>query len=304
MKSIKEIFKRNPNKIKESKLDTSLVIINIVLLVLFMIVIIFPLLNFFSLAFNDSLYNKNVILFPKKISWFAFGEIFKGSEAAVFWRSFANSVVITIIITIGSNLVEAMAAYPLSKRDCPIRSGIMMYFIITMLFSAGTAPIFLLMRELKLLNSIWSVILISISNVGNLLYFKVFFEGLPKDIEDSARLDGASEIQMFFRIVIPMSLPVIGSCCFFSMVGAWNGYGSALLFVKQNASDAFPLAYYLYLMGERLGSGENRNNPEILMGINNIKAASMLVSIVPIICCYPYVIRYIKGGLMIGSVKE
>lgn len=304
MKSIKEIFKRNPNKIKESKLDTSLVIINIVLLVLFMIVIICPLLNFFSLAFNNSLYNKNVVLFPKKISWFAFGQIFKGSEAAIFWRSFGNSVIITLVITIGSNLVEAMAAYPLSKRDCPIKGGIMMYFIITMLFSAGTAPIFLLMKQLNLLNNIWSVILISISNVGNLLYFKVFFEGLPKDIEDSARLDGASEIQMFFRIVIPMSLPVIGSCCFFSLVGAWNGYGSALLFISPKYTDAFPLSYYLYLMGERLGSGDNKNHPEILLGINNIKAASMLVSIVPIICCYPYVIRYIKGGLMIGSVKE
>jgi len=304
MKNFKEIFKRNPNKIKESKLDTSLVVVNIVLLVLFMIVIIFPLLNFFSLAFNDSLYNKNVILFPKKISWFAFGEIFKGSEAAVFWRSFGNSVIITLVITIGSNLVEAMAAYPLSKRDCPLRGGIMMYFIITMLFSAGTAPIYMLMLQLNLTNNIWSCILISISNVGNLLYFKVFFEGLPKDIEDSARLDGASEIQMFFRIVIPMSLPVIGSCCFFSLVGAWNGYGSALLFIDNDVKDAFPLAYYLYLLGESLASAGNKDRPDILLGINNIKAASMLVSIIPIIACYPYVIRYIKGGLMIGSVKE
>ncbi|MDE5548175.1 MAG: carbohydrate ABC transporter permease, partial [Clostridia bacterium] len=226
---------------------------------------------------------------------------FKGSEAAHLWKAFGNSVVITIVITIGSNLVEAMAAYPLSKRDCPIRGGIMMYFIITMLFSAGTAPIYLLMRQMNLTDNIWSCILISISNVGNLLYFKVFFEGLPKDIEDSARLDGASEIQMFFRIVIPMSLPVIGSCCFFSMVGAWNGYGSALLFINPNKFDAFPLAYYLYLLNERLSTSKVE---EILMGRTNIEAAAMLVSIIPIICCYPYVIRYIKGGLMIGSVKE
>lgn len=303
MKNIKEIFKKNPNKIKESKLDTALVVINIVLLVLFVIVIIFPLLNFFSLAFNDPYENKGVILFPRKLSIFGFSEIFKGSEASVFWRSFGNSVLITIVITLGSNLVEALAAYPLSKRDCPLRGGIMMYFIITMLFSAGTAPIYILMRQFNLIDNIWSVILISISNVSNLLYFKVFFEGLPSDIEDSARLDGASEIQMFFRIVIPMSLPVIGSCCFFSMVGAWNGYGSALLFISAKATDAYPLAYYLYLLGERLGSA-NKNEDMLLMGINNIKSAAMLISVVPIICCYPYVIRYIKGGLMIGSVKE
>lgn len=302
MKNIKEIFKRNPNKIKESKLDTSLVIINIVLLVLFMIVIALPLLNFFSLAFNDYNFNKNVIVFPKKISWFAFGIIFRGSEMVNFWTAFGNSVLLTVVITIGSNLVEAMAAYPLSKRDCPLRGGIMMYFIITMLFSAGTAPIYMLMLQLNLTDNIWSCVLISISNVGNLLYFKVFFEGLPKDIEDSARLDGASEIQMFFRIVIPMSLPVIGSCCFFSMVGAWNGYGSALLFISPKAINAQPLAYYLYLLNERLST--TKSDDAILMGRMNIQAAAMLVSIIPIICCYPYVIRYIKGGLMIGSVKE
>lgn len=301
MKNIKEIFKRNPNKIKESKLDTSLVVVNIVLLVLFMIVIIFPLLNFFSLSINDYRRNGDVILFPVKLSGFGFRTVFKGSEAAHLWRAFGNSVIITFVITIGSNLVEAMAAYPLSKRDCPLRGGIMMYFIITMLFSAGTAPIYLLMRQFNLTDNIWSCILISISNVGNLLYFKVFFEGLPKDIEDSARLDGASEIQMFFRIVIPMSLPVIGSCCFFSMVGAWNGYGSALLFINPNKFDAFPLAYYLYLLNERLSTSKVE---EILMGRKNIEAAAMIVSIIPIIACYPYVIRYIKGGLMIGSVKE
>ncbi|MDE7296426.1 MAG: carbohydrate ABC transporter permease [Clostridia bacterium] len=302
MKNIKEIFKRNPNKIKESKLDTALVIINIVLLVLFMIVIALPLLNFFSLAFNNYNFNKNVIIFPKKISWYAFSVIFKGSEMGYFWTAFGNSVLLTLTVTIGSNLVEAMAAYPLSKRDCPIRGGIMMYFIITMLFSAGTAPIYMLMLQLNLTDNIWSCVLISISNVGNLLYFKVFFEGLPKDIEDSARLDGATEIQMFFRIVIPMSLPVIGSCCFFSMVGAWNGYGSALLFISPKATNAFPLAYYLYLLNERLST--TKSDDAILMGRMNIQAAAMLVSIIPIICCYPYVIRYIKGGLMIGSVKE
>ena len=294
--------KRHPNRIKESKLDVGVSVTNAILLTLFCILVAFPLLSFFSLGFNDSAYNSQVILFPSKISWVSFRYILTGTAGAEFWRAFLNSVIITVIVTIVSNLVEAMAAYPLSKSDCPIRSGIMMFFIITMLFSAGIAPIRMLMRALHLTDNIWSIILISISNVGNLLFFKTFFEGLPGNIEEAARIDGASELQMFFRIVIPMSLPVFGSCCFFTIVGCWNGYGSALLFISSTAKDAQPLAYYLVCMIADLQT--QKNNPELVSGINNIQSAAMFLSVIPILCIYPYVINYIKNGLTLGSVKE
>ncbi len=295
------LIKRNPNKIKNSKLDVALSVLNVVLLVIFTIVIIFPLMNFFSLAFSNSAFNSQLILFPKGWTMWAFEYILAGDEASYFWRSFLNSVIITVVITVVSNLVEAMAAYPLSKSDCPFRGGIMIYFIITMLFSAGIIPIYLLMYQFNLLNKIWSIILISISNVSNLLFFKTFFEGLPSDIEEAARLDGASEIQMFFFIVIPMSLPVLGSCCFFSIVGAWNSYGSAMLFITASAKEAHPLAYYIYLLIDRLRI--IKNDPQVVAGVNNIQAAAMLLSIIPILCIYPYVIKYIKNGLTLGSVK-
>ena len=172
-------FRHNPNKIRESKLDISLNVVNIVLMLLGVILILFPMFSYFSLAFSDGAYNVQVVLFPKGWTLKPFKYIFFGYESQYFWRSFLNSVIITVCITVGSNLVEALAAYPLSKPDCPFRGGIMMYFIITMLFSAGIIPIYLLMHMLHLLDSIWSIILISISNVFNLLLFKTFFEGLP-----------------------------------------------------------------------------------------------------------------------------
>ena len=261
------------------------------------------MLNYFSLAFNDGAQNLKVVIYPVKPTLASFKYVLTGNGAADFWRAFGNSVIITVIVTIGSNLVEAMAAYPLSKRDFPFKGGIMMYFIITMLFSAGIVPIYLLMSELHLLDTIWSVILISISNVTHLLYFKTFFEGIPSDIEEAARLDGAGELQLFFQIIVPMSLPIIGSCCFFTIVGSWNGYGSALLFSSQSAQGktAQPLAYYLYLMLNEL----NLDKTDIFAMMNgkNIEAAAMAVSIVPILLMYPYIVKYIKSGLQIGSVK-
>ena len=300
-KFLKTKFSKNPNKIRESKLDISVSVINIILLFLMVILVAFPLLSFFSLAFSNSAFNAQVILFPKRFTLWAFEYIFR-EEAVWFWRAFLNSVIITVIVTIVSNLVESMAAYPLSKMDCPFRAGIMMFFVITMLFSAGIVPIYLLMNSLQVTNTIWSVILVSISNVGNLLFFKTFFEGLPSDIEEAARLDGASEIQMFIKIVIPMSLPVIGSCCFFTIVGMWNSYGSALIFISATAKEAHPLAYYIYILITRLEVV--KDDPDVVAGLNNIQAAAMLLSISPILCIYPYVIKYIKNGLTLGSVKE
>ena len=160
------------------------------------------------------------------------------------------------------------------------------------------------MHQFKLLNNIWSVILISISNVTHLLYFKTFFEGIPTDIEEAAKLDGAGELQLFFRIVIPMSLPIIGSCCFFTIVGTWNGYGSALLFIpeSQTGEANMPLAYYIYYFIGKTEIGD-KNNAILAANRKNIEAAMMLLSTIPILCMYPYVVRYIKGGLQLGSVK-
>lgn len=300
---MKNPFQKNPNKIRESKLDIGLSVLNIVLLFAMVLLVVLPLLNYFSLAFNDGNFNINVVFFPVRPTFAAFKYVLAGDGAADFWRAFGNSVAITLIVTVVSNLVEAMAAYPLSKRDCPFRGGILMYFIITMLFSAGIVPIYLVMYMFKLLDTIWSVILISISNVTHLLYFKTFFEGIPTDIEEAARLDGAGDLQLFFLIVVPMSLPIIGSCCFFTIVGTWNSYGSALLFISESAQGklAQPLAYYIYLMLQN--KTLDKNNSWLMANGQNVEAAAMVASIIPILLLYPYVVKYIKSGLQIGSVK-
>ncbi len=302
-RSFLDRFRKNPNKIRESVMDRVLNVLNIALLLFGVLITIFPLLNYFSLAFNDGYFNLDVVFYPVRPTLASFEYIFAGNGATDFWRAFGNSVFITVVITIVSNLVEAMAAYPLSKKDCPCRSGIMMFFIITMLFSAGIMPIYLLMLSFNLLNNIWSVILISISNVTHLLYFKTFFEGIPTDIEEAARLDGAGDLSLFFLIIVPMSLPIIGSCCFFTIVGTWNSYGSAMLFIPESSRGVpnMPLAYYIFYFMNK--SVLDTTDSWLQPNIANVEAAMMFMSIVPIILMYPYVVKYIKSGLQIGSVK-
>lgn len=301
MKNVKRTHKKHPNKIKEGVEDRIFNFVNVTLLFGLVLVIAIPLLSFFSLAFNDPNFNDEIIVFPSHISLDAFKYILVGPQAGIFWSSFRNSVIITLVVTIGSNLVQALAAYPLSKSNIPFRSGIVMYFIITMLFSAGIIPCYLLMYQMGLLNTIWSVILISINNVGNLLLFKTFFEGVPMDMQEAAKIDGASELAIFTRIMVPMALPVFATCCFFTIVGMWNSYGSAMMFISSSSEEAYPLAYYIYLLNGK--ASLDKNDTFVMMGEQNIQAAAMLLSIIPIICIYPFVIKYIKGGFMIGSSK-
>lgn len=303
MKNLKELFKKNPNKIRESKVDVVFNIINITLLILGVILICFPLLNYFSLAFNDGNFNLNVVIFPVRPTLASMKYVLVEKGAADFWRAFGNSVIITLTVTIASNLMMALAAYPLSKRDFPFRGGILMFFVITMLFSSGIIPIYLLMSAFGLLDNILSIILISLSNVANMLYYKTFFEGISVDIEEAAKLDGASDLQLFFLIIVPMSLPIIGTCAFFTIVGCWNSYGAAMMFISSSAAGkkAQPLAYYLYLM--ITNTTTDRTDAWLQANTKNVEAAAMLASIIPIICMYPYVVKYIKGGLQLGSVK-
>ncbi len=292
---------RRRNKVKQPVVDYFIHGVSLFLLFFLVVITLVPLLNYFSLAFNDPNFNQSVTIFPVRWDVSSLAYIFS-SKYSGFWRSFLNSVIITLVVTIVSNLVEAMAAYPLSKASCPFKGGVMMFFVITMLFSAGTVPIYLLMRTFNLLDNIWSIILISISNVGNLLFYKNFFENIPKEVEEAAIIDGAGALRTFFNVVVPMALPVFGSCCFFSIVGMWNGYGAALIFIKSSAESQMPLAYYLYI---RMTQDATATMYDTFLQTHqdNIQAASLLISIIPILAIYPYVIKYIKGGATIGSVK-
>ena len=225
------------------------------------------------------------------------------TKDSLFWSSLGNSVMMTLVITITSNVLMAMAAYPLSKDDLPFKKGVLTFFVITMLFGAGIVPTYFMLNLLGLKNdtAIWGVILLSINNIFNMLLYKSFFEGLPRETIEAAQVDGVSNIQLFFRIIVPMALPVFASCCFFTIVGTWNSYSGALMFIGHNADTQWPLAYYIYNLlntdTTSPGSVINANN------LVNISSAAIIISVIPVLVIYPFVIKYIKSGITLGSEK-
>ena len=250
-----------------------------------------------SLAFSKGQYNSEITFFPvwKGLTLDNFSWLFKNDN---FLSAIKNSLLFTIVATVGSNILMAMAAYPLSKEDCPFRGPVMIFFIITMLFSAGIVPAFIWLRVLNLYNSIWRLIFLSLNNVFNMLLYKTNFEGIPAEIEEAAMMDGASSITLFFRIVIPMTLPIIASCVFFMIVSTWNSYGSAIIFITDTKQ--MPLAQFLYRL---VASTEQSKDPYLITNTQNVNAATIIVSVIPILCVYPFIMNYMKSGLTIGSVK-
>lgn len=304
------MFKKNINKVKEPTSDKVFNVVNAIIMVVLVLLVVIPLLHLLANAFSDGAAKHEVIFLPKivgedgniklGITFEYFKYIIVDYDDGIFLNSFKNTVIITVCVTLGSNILMALAAYPLSKPDCPYKKLILTIFIITMLFSAGIVPAYILMTSLKLTENIFGLILISISNVYNMLLFKTTFEGIPKELEESALLDGATSLQLFFKIIIPLALPTFASCCFFTIVGCINGYSSALFFIRTN-NEAKPMAQIMY---ELLAIAGNENADSYLtQNYFSIQSAGIILSVIPILAIYPFVIRYIKSGLTLGSVK-
>ena len=306
---------RRKNKVRQPKIDVAFDIVNAIVMITLILITIIPFMHVIALAFSDGDVTAQVLLLPLvkngdkvvfgfTFEWFKFVMFkFPSEESPVFFDALKNTAIITFIVTIGSNTLMALAAYPLSKSDCPFKKPIMGFFLVLMLFSAGVYPIYILFGSngLNLVNEngIYGIIFISLMNVFNLLLFKTTFEGIPKELEESARMDGATSLQMFFKIVIPITLPTFASCCFFTLVGCINSYSMGVILIRDDYSQ-MPLAQIMYLLQDIIKVNQGT---DLSKYATNITSAAILLNILPILIIYPFIIKYIKSGVTLGSVK-
>lgn len=221
---------------------------------------------------------------------------------SLFWSSFRNSVVITLGGTAIALTITTMAAYPLSKPSFRGRRIILVLYVFSMLFYGGMVSIYVLIRSLGLLNTLWCQIIPLALSQYNLFVMKTFFEGLPEAIEESARVDGAGPVRTLVSIVLPLSLPSLATIALFYAVGYWNAYYHAMIFITR--PNMKPLQMYLY---ELITTTQNlyEVDPVIAAGLSSsgMQAAAIVVSSVPILAVYPFLQKYFVHGLTVGSVK-
>lgn len=256
-----------------------------------------------SISGNTPVMAKSVYFWPKEVTFDAFKRVF-GDESMTYSMIF--SVIITLIFTVLGMLVCTCAAYPLSKRRLKGRSWITFLLMVPMYFSAGIIPAYLLYQDLHILDTMWVLILPLIYSPYNMLIMKNFFMStIPDSLEESAFLDGASNFQVLWKIVLPLSKPILATLSLFYAVGRWNSYSDNMYYTRE--ANLKMIQYKLYQLVAAANEaqtasladtgGVSQSVPEVL------QAASIMFVTVPIIIIYPFLQKYFVQGTMIGAVK-
>lgn len=292
-------------KIKLGKSDRLILTVGYLMLGIFAIAILIPLSYVVIASFMDPnvLNNKGISFNFSDWTLDAYKRVLENS---MIWRGFANSVFYSAAFTVISVLVTLLAAYPMSKKDLVGRNVFNVLFVVTMFFGGGLIPTFILVNQLQLVNTVWAILLPGAFNVWNMILARTYYQSLPTELREASQLDGASEVQHFFKIMMPVCKPIIAVLALWTFVGMWNSYFDAMIYL--NDVDLQPLQLVL-----RSILVQNTPQPGMIADIQStaemskvaelLKYATIVVSSLPLLIMYPFFQKYFEQGVMVGSVK-
>ncbi|MDP1512102.1 carbohydrate ABC transporter permease [Paenibacillus sp. CMAA1739] len=279
------------------------------IVILLALICLLPLWNIVAISFSSSeAVSANAVgLIPVNFTTAAYTKII---DDAQFWRSFGISVLRVVLTLLLNMILIVLMAYPLSKskREFRGRNIYMNIMIFAMLFSGGMIPSYLLIKNLDMLNTIWSLVLPGAVPIFSVILVMNFFSAVPKALEEAAFIDGASPLQVLFKVYVPVSIPALATVALFSIVGTWNDFFSGLIYMTQVSN--YPLMTYIQSLNvniaELLQSGTNSAQLSNLTEISNknLNAAKIVVAVIPLLLIYPLLQKYFVTGIVVGSVKE
>lgn len=290
--------------LKRTKGEKVFAVFNVCFLLLISFVTLYPMLYVVFASVSEPVQlikARGILWFPLGFTTKAYSMVF--SNRAIL-TGYANTLFIVVVGTTLNVIITAFAAYVLSREGYFLKRFLNFIVVFTMLFSGGLIPFYLTVQRLKLLDSVWALILPTMLSTYNLMIMRTSFAAIPVSLEESAKLDGANDIVVLTRIILPLSKAVIAVMVLFYGVSHWNSWFNASIFL--NSRDKYPLQLVLReilisndtsAMGNELGA----NDQEMIA--ENIKYATIVVATLPIMCVYPFVQKYFVTGVMIGSVK-
>lgn len=296
--------------VKDNSLSSRILdIVIYVSLILLMIVTLYPIIYIFSVSVSSTTAYESgrVIFLPVEFNLEAYKVILK---AGTIPRSFVNSVIYTVVYTVVSLFMTTTMAYPLSRsKDRVAFKGFFSKLVIfTMFFNAGIIPNYLVVKGLGLMDSMWALILPSAISTYNLVVMRSFFEGIPDDLEEAAFIDGANEITIFWKIMLPLSKAALATVGLFYGVYMWNSWFNAMLYLQSDTK--FPLQLIIrqiimqnQMAAELAAMGDTSMMTEQTTNSVSLKYATLFLSILPMLAVYPFIQKYFVKGVMVGSVK-
>ncbi|MDR9852279.1 carbohydrate ABC transporter permease [Paenibacillus sp. VCA1] len=278
-------------------------VVNTLIMLLVAAVMLYPFVYMLAVSLSEDVYvmKGEISLWPKGLN-FKMYELVLGDPK--IWTSYRNTILYTVLGTAIAMLVTSMGAYALSRKDMTFHKGFTVLIVFTMFFGGGMIPTFLVVRSLGLVDTIWGMVLPGAVSTWNLILMRTFFSGIPKELEESGRMDGLNDIGIFFRIIVPLSKPVFATISLFYAVGIWNNFLYPLLYLR--SQELFPLQVLLrnLVLAGSVSSGQvTQIGGDNLVVEDSLKYATIMVSTLPILILYPFVQKYFVKGSMIGAVK-
>lgn len=296
------------NHIKKSISERIFAVLLIVILVAIVFITIYPFWTQVVISLDGSgarsaAYSSGIILWPTEISFDSYKLAF---QFDALWTGYKNTIIRTVLGVVLSVTLVAVTAYPLAKSDLPFNKLVTGFILFTMLFSGGMIPVYLLIKELGLLNTIGALVLPGMIGAFNVLIMRNFFKSLPIELEESARVDGAGYLRIFASIIIPLSKPVIATVALWVAVGHWNAWFDAMIYVTDPSKQVLQTVLRKIIIQNNMTDInnviQNLGNKTSFSG-KQLQATVVMFSIIPMLIIYPFIQKYFVSGVMIGAVK-
>ncbi len=273
------------------------------ILIFLSISIILPFMQIITISLSPSeeINKFGMHIWPKKVVWDGYETVFKNN---LLWNAYKITIIRTVVGTFFNVILTVSAAYALSKSYFPNKRLWTGFIIFTMYFSGGLIPTYMLVRSLGLINTMAALIAPGLVSAFNLIIARNFFMAIPSSLEESARLDGANDIKILTAIILPLSKPIIATIALWYAVGHWNAWFDSMIYILDGNKQVLQIVLRkIVLIGTLAQDAEATLGRSVSVSTDTVKMATLMVSIIPIMCVYPFIQKYFVKGVLVGSVK-
>ncbi len=277
---------------------------NIIFMILVIIVSLYPIYHVIMASFSNAtqlMAHRGLLLRPAGFSTFAYSKVFENS---MILSGFKNTFIVLVVGMILNMFLTLCGGYALSRKNVLWRNHIMIMITVTMYFSGGIVPLYLVVKSMNMDNTLWAMIIPAAMSTYNLIIMRTGFQAIPDGLEEAARIDGAGHFTILFRICVPVIMPTIAVLLLYFAVGTWNSWFYASIFMKKR--ELFPLQLVLreiLILSDTSSVSSTVDMGDVESLTTTIKYAAIVISTVPILCLYPFLQRFFEKGVMVGSLK-